>query len=97
MKSPINPVRAANLYLARALFTSQVAIANRISPSDAGTNGRLTRQAGGMEPITDSDARQYEESLELPVGWFDRDNMRLLKMTNAEYSEVVATLRTVKN
>ena len=78
-------LRAQNLYIARAIFGTQVEIAQRINKNDHNLNSTLTRQANGSRQITDDDARHYEEKLGLPKGWFDRDNMMLLKVTGEEY------------
>lgn len=88
--------RAKNLSLARGIFGTQVAISSIITPGKSSNNTKLTRQCQGKVPISDDEAKQYAERLNLPKEWFDRDNERLLNLSNEEYTLINAVLAATK-
>lgn len=41
----------------------------------------LSKMATGDMEISDRNARSFEDTLKMPTGWLDRDNLALIKMT----------------
>ncbi len=76
-------IRSRNLDLVRWLNYGHVNTAKKLALV---TNANyLSKMATGDMEIGDRKARNVEKTLELPVGWMDRDNVALLKMTPTEF------------
>lgn len=58
----------------------------------------VSKMATGDMEISDQQVRLIEKAVELPIGWMDRDNLGVLKMspTQAQIHVLVATLSEEK-
>lgn len=84
--------RTRNLDLIRWLNYGHENTARKLS-SVTNANYVSKMETGDME-IGDRKARSIEKTVELPVGWMDRDNVDMLKMspTQAQIHLLVAAL-----
>ena len=82
-------IRSTNLDLIRWLNHGHESTADKLS---ALTNANyLSKMATGDMAIDDKMARSIESTLELPQGWMDRENLRILKMSAEAYQLSEAT------
>ncbi len=84
--------RSTNLDLIRWLNYGHENTAKKLS---AVTNTNyLSKMATGDMEISDQAARTIEKTLELPVGWLDRDNIAMLNLSPTEFElrQLVANL-----
>jgi hypothetical protein len=72
------PIRARNLYLLRSFFGGHTGLAKKLKSI---TNSAYLSEMADKREITDEIARLIESTLELPDGWMDRDNHRILEMS----------------
>lgn len=84
--------RSRNLDLIRWLNYGHDSTAKKLSHI-TNTNYVSKMATGDME-ISDRRARLIEKAVDLPVGWMDRDNIAILKMTpiEAQIYQLVSTL-----
>lgn len=85
-------VRSRNLDLIRWLNYGHENTAKKLSHIT--NSSYVSKMSTGDMEISDRRARSIEKAVELPVGWLDRDNVAILKMTpiEAQIQIFVATL-----
>jgi len=69
-------LRADNLFLLRAIHGGHGGLALKLER--VANSNYISKMATGVMAISNLDATQIESTLNLPKGWLDRDNGRLL-------------------
>lgn len=88
--------RSRNLDLVRWLNYGHKNAAKKLSSI---TNSNyVSKMATGDMEISDRKARSIEKAVDVPVGWMDRDNVGILKMssTQSQIHAIVSTLSEEK-
>jgi hypothetical protein len=75
-------VRSRNLDLLRWLYGTHKAMSKKLSR--IANPAYLSEMATNKRQIGNGTAREIEETLDLPVGWMDRDNVALLLMPTVD-------------
>jgi hypothetical protein len=89
MSRPRNPVRAKNLRLVIGFMfgNHQTSFSNTVSGI---INSNYVSKAtfDDNRQLSDFEASRIEEQLQLPKGWFDRDNASLVQLDESDFQLV---------